>query len=1610
MPKDANRTKKTGAGTLATDKPGSAKAKPAQTKPAKTTTAALETILFARVDQEDLAGLSKSARRTLAEGAERHLARRMHGKAAVRVEPLHAEGITGTLVEIVNDDMPFLLDSTLAELSERGYPVALVAHPILAIERERGGKLTRLIGAASGRELAPVQRESLVHIHIGRQLDAGERAGLAEALGVIYAEIRAAVSDWLPMRMRLAEIATQYRATPPLLPADEIAEAVQFLDWVLADNFTFLGMREYQFADKAIRSEPVPSDGLGILRDPAVKVLRRGKDLVVMTPEIRAFLKEPSPLFVAKANVKSRIHRRVYLDYIGVKLLNAKGELEGELRVVGLFTSTAYTGTTRSVPYLRHKVARVFERSGFDPASHSGKALTNVLENYPRDELFQVDLETLFRSAMDIMALTERPRLRALARTDRFDRFVSVLVYVPKDRYDTSVRLRIGDYLAEIYDGRVSAAYPAYPEGPLSRTHYIIGRFEGETPVIDRATLEAGISRIVRTWADDFRVALEAHAPDDKVGAWGRIWGEAFNAAYREAFTADEALVDIATIEKLSAEAPFAFNFYRKNGGESHRVSLKVFALGTPIPLSRRVPVLENLAFTVINERTYRVTPDEADAKPVWVHDMTLERAKGGPIDIAPIELALEATLNGVFSGTLEADRFNILVTEVGLSPREADILRSYARYLRQIGVPYAQIYIADALARYPAVTRDLAALFAMRFDPDLKLAMTDRTRKAEAINAAILAGIDTITSLDDDRIFRRFLNLVLASLRTNAYQPGRPTLAIKFACGLVDNLPLPKPLYEIFVASPQVEGLHLRFGKVARGGLRWSDRPMDFRTEILGLVKAQQVKNAVIVPVGAKGGFVPKNLPPASDRDAWFAEGTASYKTFVSALLDITDTIRGDAIVAPDRTIRYDGDDPYLVVAADKGTATFSDTANAISEARGHWLSDAFASGGSAGYDHKKMGITARGGWEAVKRHFREIDTDIQTMPFTVAGVGDMSGDVFGNGMLLSKEIRLVAAFDHRDIFIDPDPDTAKSFAERQRLFDKPRSSWQDYDTRLISKGGGIFPRSLKKIPLSPEIQALLGLEGADATPQAVMTAILKSKVDLLWFGGIGTYIRATGETDAEAGDRANDAIRITGADLRARVVGEGANLGMTQAGRIEAAMRGVRLNTDAIDNSAGVNSSDVEVNLKIALATPEADGRLTRAKRNVLLASMTEEVGKLVLRNNYLQSLALSLTEREGAGANPDMLELMHALELEGRLDRNVEGLPGDAEVLDRGTKGAALTRPELAVLLAYAKLSLYDHLLSSDVPDDAYLVEELRRYFPEAVRKTYPDAVESHRLRREIVATQLSNAVVNRGGPAIATRLAARTGRSIPDVARAYALARDVFGILEINLAIDSLDAKIGGRTQLALYAAAQDHAAERMLWFLRNLDFSGGLEALIRRFRTGVTAIEAEGEKLLSDEAKAQRKSAIEALIAEKVPKALATRITDIPVVASALDATLIAERAGIDVIAAARTIFALNDHFDLAEIRASAAAIQVADPYERLALDRAFSAADEAVRKIAADVIARHKPGAAGVADWVLGKGTALQRTRAAIAALATGPLNQAKLTVLGGLLGDLARD
>jgi glutamate dehydrogenase len=1572
-------------------------------------------LLFGHTNSEDLANHDAISLAFLAEQAWEHVQRRTTGRADIRViNPMMPDGREISVLEVLNDNMPFLFDSTLAELAEQGIEVTLVAHPIIAVERDEQGKLMRFHGEAL-LEGARGARESLIHLHITRLDAEADRQKLIEGLAKTLEDVRACVTDWKPMRGRIEEAIKTFSANPPPLPIDEVAEASQFLQWLCADNFTFLGVREYRFSPNSDASDDITTgDGLGILRDPEVKVLRRGSQMVVMTSEIREFMREPSLLIVIKANVSSRVHRRIRMDYVGIKLYTPDGRLEGELRLVGLFTSGAYTRSVKQIPYVRHKVAQVLQHAGFDPNSHSGKALMHILEEYPRDELFQVDVDTLYNFVMEILILYERPRVRTMARVDKFDRFVSILVFIPRDKYDSDVRMRIANFLSQTYKGTLAASYEAFPEGSLARIQYIIARFEGKTPVVEHATLEAGISAIAETWGDKLKAALAASTDGMRARMLANRYAQAFTSGYTEIFSAQQAIADIATIEKLTPTRPVTISVHRFEGEDDpRRFSLKVFSDAAPLSLSYRVPVIENHGLRVVNERTYQIVPRNRQA-PVWLHVMTIETSDGKPIEISPeFNHRLEASIMAVVRGRAESDGYNALILRTALSWREVSTIRALSRYLHQIRAPFSQDYIWETLRKNVAIAANIVALFQVRLDPRLALTDAERSARETALLAEIEEELKSVASLDEDRILRRFTNLVQATIRTNLWQVGqdgqpRPVISFKFDAHRIEDLPAPRPLYEIFVYSPRLEGIHLRFGKVARGGLRWSDRPQDFRTEILGLVKAQQVKNAVIVPVGAKGGFVPKRLPPPSNRDAFMAEGTEAYRIFVRSLLELTDNLDGDTIVPPDSTVRHDGDDPYLVVAADKGTATFSDVANAISAEKNHWLGDAFASGGSQGYDHKKMGITARGAWEAVKRHFRELGTDIQTIPFTVVGVGDMSGDVFGNGMLLSPATKLVAAFDHRDLFIDPSPDPAISHAERRRLFDLPRSSWQDYDKSLISQGGGVFSRSLKAIPLAPEVRTLLDLDKSQAAPFEVMTAILKARADLLWFGGIGTYIRASAESDDQVGDRTNDPIRITGADVRARVIGEGANLGVTQRGRIEAAQKGVKLNTDAIDNSAGVNTSDVEVNIKIALARPEREGGLSPADRNSLLAAMTDEVGALGLRNNYLQTLALSLAERKGLAEIGFLTRLMQSLEQRRLLSRAVEFLPDDAAIAERTRRGQLLTRPELAVLLAYAKLTLYDDLLVTSVPDDPYLRRELSRYFPREVRDKFPTAVQLHRLRREIIATSLANALINRGGPACVVRLIDETDADIPTIVMAYVAVDECYVLKGLNAAIDALDTRIDGQLQLGLYAALQDLLLSRMVWYVRNVDFKAGLDAVIARFGAGIRQVATGLDTTLPEALQAGRTKRRQDLIDAGVPADLAAELADLDVLVSAPDIVTIAERTNRAIGDAATTFFAAEADFSLDRLIAAARSVPANDNFERLAIDHAVDRIAAAERTLVADMLATGETGQRAAGNWLAARPEAT-RVRRSVEEIAASGLTLAKLTVAANLLGDLVK-
>ena len=1516
-----------------------------------------------------------------------------------------------TVVEIANDNMPFLVDSVMGELHDAALELQAVLHPVVAVKRDKKGKVIGFGGPARLEAGKDFQRESVITVHVARIDSVVERDELAQKLETLLTEVREAVEDWQPMMARVREVLASYKDNPPPLPVDEVAEAVQLLEWLVDANFTFLGMRDYAYLGDAALGEmqSAGETGLGLLRDPAVKVLRRGSEMVTMTPEIRDFLMRPELLIITKANVKSRVHRRVHMDYIGVKLFGEEGELSGELRMVGLFTSTAYTRSTRTIPYVRRKVDRILTQAGYDFASHSGKALTNVLESYPRDEFFQADDQILFDNAMAILGLYERPRIRVLPRRDKFDRFVSILVFVPRDHYTTDVRIKIGDLLCKYYDGVSSAWSVAFLEQGLARVHFIIGRYQGETPNPQTDEIEAAIANIMRTWAEGFRSELKSSFDPETARLLFERYKDAFSAAYREAYALPATLSDMHIIEHMSEARPTGIDFYRRAGDGTHRVSLKLYNRAWPIPLSERVPILEDMGFRVINERTYQVEP-LGDSE-LYLHDMTLERRAGAEIDLTPeLDGRLETLFMAVWDKRAESDGYNALVLNADLGWRDIAMLRSLSRYLRQARIPYSQDYMWGTLNRYPAIAMRFVELFHLRFDPERD--ENDRSLGGARIEQDIIAGLDAVVSLDDDRILRRFLNLLSSILRTNFFQidshgMNRPTIAFKINPRKLDELPAPRPFREIFVYSPRVEGVHLRFGMVARGGLRWSDRPQDFRTEVLGLVKAQQVKNAVIVPVGAKGGFVPKWLPEGGSREEIFAEGTEAYKTFVSTLLDVTDNLDGDKIIPPYQVVRHDGDDPYLVVAADKGTATFSDTANGISDGHGFWLGDAFASGGSAGYDHKKMGITARGAWEAVKRHFREMDIDIQTSPFTVAGVGDMSGDVFGNGMLLSKAIKLVAAFDHRDIFIDPNPDPETSFAERKRLFDLPRSSWKDYDASLISEGGGVFSRALKSIPLTREIQDLLGLKKSKATPQEVMIAILKSHVDLFWFGGIGTYVRASGETDADVGDRANDAIRIAASDFGCKVAGEGANLGMTQKARIEYAQRGGRCNSDAIDNSAGVNSSDMEVNIKIALGAAMRARTLDIRARNKLLVAMTDDVARLVLRNNYLQTLAISLSQRRGMEDFGYQRHFMHELEAHGHLDREVEALPDDATLAEKESAGEHLTRPEIGVLLAYAKITLFDELVASNVPDDAYLSRELFRYFPREMRETYHAEIAGHRLRREIIATVLANSLINRGGPTMMVRVGDQTGATPAEIAQSFAAVRDAYRLTELNNDIDALDNAVPGAVQLALYQVVQDLVLDQVVWFLRNVSFKEGIAAVVERFGEGLAALAPALDGVLPEQTLERTLATATNWKEAGVPDALADRVARLPVHAMVPDIILVAEETERPLDAVAAAYFEVAGHFRIGRLDGLAHSLKVRDYFDGLALDRARRTLAEAHRSITAQVL--EADGENGLAVWLGERREEVERTIETVSDIVeSDALSVSRLAVAAGLLSDLS--
>jgi glutamate dehydrogenase len=1501
----------------------------------------------------------------------------------------------------VNDDMPFLFDSLVGEITSQGLRPRAVFHPIVTLNGQATSIIVLIVDPVIGEE---------------------RRRAVIEGATAVLGQVRVAVRDWHMMTTRLHESIDRLKAHPPQINPVELAEDIAFLEWLSANHFTMLGCRDYVFVGKnGGRLDPMTGSGLGVLADDDARVLRRGPDRGRLTAEVRAFLTMPSPLIITKSSERSCVHRRVHMDYVGVKIFDENGALLGERRFVGLFTSGVYSSQPGEIPLLRRKVSHVIECAGLPANSHDSKALTHILDNFPRDELFQISADDLFATAMGILKLGERPKVKLFARFDRFDRFVSILAFVPRDRYDTVVRERIHALLARAFDGRISASTPTIDDSPLARVHYIVGRNEGERPAVNIHELERQVRAAIRTWDDGLLNALIA-AYGEQAGRETFQEGNAsFSPGYRGVFTPEIAVEDLKEFETLEREetAKLRARVYRRPDDAHNALRLKLYVLGDVLPLSVSMPIFENLGLRVIAEDSFPLTlRHKGWNRDAVVLDFAMERADDGPAHLADIKAPLQDAFHAIIAGAAESDGFNKLVIGAGLQWRDITILRAGAKFLRQAGFAFSQDYMEHALTHNPDIATLLVALFHARNDP----AGAD-AGSVEELNRRIDAALGDVPSLDDDRIIRRLRNVIDCVLRTNFYQPAegggpKPYLAMKLDSHKLDELPAPRPLVEIFVYAPDVEGVHLRFGKVARGGIRWSDRREDFRTEILGLVKAQQVKNAVIVPVGAKGGFYPKRLPVNATREAVQAAGIAAYKILINALLDVTDNLHHDgSVIAPPSLIRHDEDDPYLVVAADKGTATFSDIANAIAEERGFWLGDAFASGGSHGYDHKKMGITARGAWEAVKRHFRELGHDVQATPFTVVGVGDMSGDVFGNGMLLSRRTRLIAAFDHRHVFVDPDPDPEMSWTERKRMFELPRSSWDDYDKSLISKGGGVFPRTAKEIALTPEIAALTGATKDKLSPGELIKALLKAPVDLIFFGGIGTFIKARSQSNLDVGDRTNDALRIDGADVRARVVAEGANLGVTQLGRVEYARAGGRINTDAVDNSAGVDTSDHEVNLKILLSGPLRRGDLAADARDALLNEMTDDVAAHVLKDNYDQTLALSVAQIRTANDLDAHGRFMRDLETRGKLDRSVEFLPDDVELRLRAQRDLGLSRPELAVLLAYAKLDLDAEIVASDLPDDRAFVTTLSGYFPRAAVARFPAEVEQHRLRREIISTCLANRIVNLAGPVFVSRMKEMSGAPGPRVARAFVVAEGAFGLAALKTRIDALDGAVKADVQTGMYTDISEILRRLGLWFITNIPVTADLAETIALYRAGVEALRGTFASLVSPIEGQIVEARIESLKSAGVPEDVADDVAVLPLMSGTPEIALLAHMRGLNVDLVAGAYFGIGAAVGIDRVRLLAQRIPAVEHWDRLAIRRIVDDLFAGQRKLAADALGlldpahkgSRKDGAEAAEKWAAQHGEQLERARSFLTALEqAGELSVAKLTLASSQIRELS--
>ena len=1552
---------------------------------------------------------------------------RQGAQALVRVlNPKEAHG-GRSLLQIVTDDMPFLVD-TVSMIVGQQLRIHAVIHPVVQVTRDGAGALSTLSASSEGEGGGAL--ESIMHFEIDRVAES-DQAALKSAVEAALDDVRAAVQDWRAMRDKALAIADDLPQRKLPLEAAAVAEASEFLRWLTADNFTFLGYREYEVAqadgERVLRA--VASSGLGILRNSARTMAPRSLQSLAATdlPQSGA----TDAIILTKTNARSNVHRAGYMDYVGVLKFDAAGKPVAEERFLGLFSSNADMARPQDVPLVRHKVAAVLKRSALKRDSYSGKALRHVMETLPREELLQSSEDELFTTAMGVLELRQRARTRLFVRRDRYGRFFSCMVFVPRDRFNTSVRERIENLLGAALRAEQIDSSVQMGEATLARVTLVIRPKIGDQPAVDLPSLEQGVDTIVRAWQDDVRDELVRLRGDHEGVLLANRYARALPPGYVADVSATVAAQDIYELSQLAGDNALRMSFYHP-GAEPDTLRFKVYRSGGDIALSEVLPQLENLGLRVLTEHVHEIA---GAATPLSIQDFEVQPVGALTFSVEQVGTLFEEAFEHIWRGDAENDGFNRLVLAAKLNWRQVAMLRGYCKYMLQTGVAFSQAYMETTLNHYPAITGLLVELFLAKFDPqrenlqgadlgaaaaalgaemralipanvqsaqptlvDGLAAVLSRPRAEQAaIEQAIGVLLENVASLDEDRILRRFVAVIGATLRTSFFQlwdgAPRPYISYKLDSHKVPDLPKPVPFREIWVCAPRVEGIHLRFGPVARGGLRWSDRREDFRTEVLGLVKAQMVKNTVIVPVGSKGGFFVKKPPVGGDRDAQQAEGIACYQMLNNGLLDLTDNLVDGKVVHPANVVRHDADDPYLVVAADKGTAKFSDIANAISISHDYWLGDAYASGGSHGYDHKGMGITARGAWESVKRHFRALNRDCQTQDFTCVGIGDMSGDVFGNGMMLSEHTCLVAAFDHRHVFLDPNPDAARSFVERQRLFKVPRSSWDDYDKSLISEGGGVYPRSLKSIPVSPQVRKVLGLpEGVEhMAPNDLLSAVLKAPVDLLFNGGIGTYIKASSETHADVSDRANNGLRINGADVRARIIGEGGNLGMTQKGRIEAAQKGVLLNTDFIDNSAGVDTSDHEVNIKILLNDAVRRGEITVDERNTQLAAMTEEVGHLVLWDNYRQNQAITLMEHQSVPRLGSMAHFIRTLEAEGTLDRQVENLPSDAELADRKTRGVGLTRPELAILLSYDKIRLYQQLLDSDVPEDPYLSKELMRYFPLPLHEKYAANMQRHRLKREIIATVVTNSTVNRMGATFMMRMQEDTGQAPAAIAKAYTAAREIIDARDLWAQVEALDSKVAEDTQMDAIRQVWSLLRHLTRWLLNRPGGSLDIAANVERYQAGVSALRAALPNVLTATGKGDFAGNKEKWSGLGLPEELAVRMARLPALRAALDMAEVAQQVGQPIEQVAAVFYELGEALDLEWLRNQIEALPVEGRWHAQARGSLLDELNHQHRALASQVLqlAGANKEVSPVQSWLQRDNATLQYTRSMLAEILT---------------------